>query len=160
MAFADSAVFGSFIEDVFENTTEIDLNTDAFKVALFNTTTVPDEDATSAASQFGAGGTWTTANEEISTTDWPTGGEPLASPLSTRAAGVYKFDGTDTVQNGTTCTLADVYGCLVYDDTMTTPVIDPGVCFNYFGGVQAVTAGDFTVQWHTNGIFTITFTAA
>jgi len=160
MAFTTSGVFGALIEDSLEQTTLMDLNADSFKVALFNNTTVPDVDAASAATQFGAGGTWTTANEEISTTDWPTGGEPLSTPTSTRSSGVYTFDGVDTVQNGTTCTLANVYGCMVYDDTITTPVIDQGLCFNDFGGVQAVTAGDFTVQWHVNGIFTITFTAA
>ena len=160
MAFSTSGVFGSLIEDTLENTTAIDLNADAFKVALFNNTTVPDEDATSAASQFGAGGTWTTTNEEISTTDWPTGGEPLDTPTSTRSSGVYKFDGLDTVQNGANCTLVNVFGAMVYDDTMTTPVVDQGLCYNDFGGTQSVTAGDFTVQWHANGIFTITFTEA
>ena len=155
MAFSTSAVFGALLEDALENTAALDLNLDGCKVALFNNTTVPDEDAITADTLFSAG-TWPVGNEEISTTDWPTGGEPLDTPTLTRTGGVLKFDGVDTVQNGTTCTLADVYGSMIYDDD----VADQGLCFNDFGGVQAVTAGDFTVQWHTNGIFTITFTAA
>lgn len=159
MAFSTSGVFGALLEDCLENTTAMDMNADSFKVALFNNTTVPDVDATSAASQYGAGGTWTTANE-VSDAGWVVAGEPLVTPTFTRATGVLTFDGVDTVQSGGTTTLADVYGCLVYDDTITTPVVDQGVCFNDFSGVQAVTAGDFTIQWHTNGIATITFTAA
>jgi hypothetical protein len=46
-------------------------------------------------------------------------------------------------------------GCLVYDDTLTTPD-DPGVCYNWFGSAQSVTNGTFTVVWHANGLFRIT----
>jgi hypothetical protein len=49
-----------------------------------------------------------------------------------------------------------VFGCLVYDDTLTTPVADQGVCYNYFGGTQSVTAGTFTIQWGAPGIFSLT----
>ena len=159
MAFATSGVFGALIEDALENTTAFDLNSDSFKVALFNNTTTPDVDAASAAAAY-TGGVWTTTNEVDDGTNWDAGGEPLVTPTSTRTGGVYTFDGVDTTQGGANTTLASVYGCLVYDDTLTTPVADQGVCFNDFGGAQQVTSGDFTVQWHTNGIFTITFTAA
>ena len=101
------------------------------------------------------------ANEVDDGTDWDTAGEPLASVTSARsgAAGshVYTFDAADTAQGGTTCTLASVYGALVYDDTITTPVADQGVCYNYFGGVQSVTAGTFTIVWNASGIFTLSF---
>lgn len=160
MTFNTSGVFGALIEDSLEQTTLMDLNADAFKVALFPDSVTPDVDATSAASQYGAGGTWTTGAEISDGTNWDAGGEPLDTPTSTRTGGVYTFDALDTVQGGATTTLAAVFGCLVYDDTIATPVIDQGVCFNDFGGTQSVTAGDFTIQWHVNGIFTITFTAA
>lgn len=159
MAFATSGVFGALIEDSLEQTTLMALDTDAFKVALFNNTTVPDEDAVSAATAY-LGGTWTTANEVDDGTNWDAGGEPLVTPTSTRAAGVYTFDGENTVQGGANTTLAAVFGCLVYDDTIASPVVDQGLCYNDFGGTQSVTAGDFTIQWHANGIFTITFTEA
>jgi hypothetical protein len=57
---------------------------------------------------------------------------------------------------GATATLAAVFGCLVYDDTLTTPVADQGVCFNYFGGTQSVTSGTFTVVWNVLGLWRIT----
>jgi hypothetical protein len=155
MAFNTSAVFGALIEDALENTAALDLSSDAFKSALFDNVTVPDEDAVTASTLFSAG-TWTTTNEVIDGANWPTGGESLVTPTSTRSSGVYTFDGEDTTQTGANCTLANVYGSMTYDDT----VADQGLCFNDFGGVQSVTSGDFTIQWHTNGIFTITFTAA
>ena len=45
-----------------------------------------------------------------------------------------------------------MYGCLIYDDTITTPVADPGVCFVYFGGANSVTSGTLTIVWHSSGI--------
>jgi hypothetical protein len=30
------------------------------------------------------------------------------------------------------------------------------VCYNYFGGVNSVTDGTFTIVWNASGIFTIT----
>lgn len=155
MAFSTSGVFGALIEDTMENTAALSLNSDSFKVALFNNTTVPDEDATTANTIYTAG-TWTTGNEVDDGTDWDAAGEPLATPTSTRAAGVYKFDGVDTVQGGANCTLSAVFGAAVFDTT----VANQGLCYNDFGGTQSVTAGDFTVQWHANGIFTVTFTEA
>jgi len=155
MAFNTSGVFGALLEDALENTAALDLASDACKVALFNNTTAPDEDVATAASVYTAG-VWTTANEVADGTNWDAGGEPLVTPTLTRATGVLTFDGVDTTQGGANCTLAAVFGALVYDDT----VADQGLCFNDFGGTQSVTSGDFTVQWHANGIFTITFTAA
>ena len=52
-----------------------------------------------------------------------------------------------------TTTLTAVFGCLVYDDTLTTPVADPGLSYNYFGGTNSVTSGTFTVVWNASGIF-------
>jgi len=155
MAFGDSAVFGALLEDALENTAALDLASDQAKVALFNNTTAPDEDAATASTVYTAG-TWTTANEVSDGGDWDTGGEILVTPTLTRGTGVLTYDGVDTTQSGANCTLAAVFGCLVYDDAIG----DQGLSFNYFGGSQSVTAGDFTVQWHANGIFTITFTAA
>ena len=71
------------------------------------------------------------------------------------AKNVYTFDAANTA-SGTSATLLTVFGCLVYDDTIATPVADQGLCYNYFGGTQSVTDGTFTVIWHANGIFQLT----
>ena len=56
---------------------------------------------------------------------------------------------------GGTVTLANAYGILVYDFTITSPQ-SQGLCFNYFGGTQSVTLGTFTIVWNGSGIATIT----
>lgn len=155
MAFSTSGVFGSLLEDALENTTAYDLPADSHKVALFNNTVVPDVDATAANNVYGSG-TWTTGNEVADGTNWDAGGEPLVTPTLVRATGVLTFDGEDTTQGGANTTLASVYGAAIFDTTVT----NAGICFVDFSGSQSVTSGDFTVQWHANGIFTITFTAA
>jgi hypothetical protein len=91
----------------------------------------------------------------VSNGGWAAGGVALTSVTSSFTSNVYTFDAADTA-NGSAATLASVFGCLVYDDTLTTPVADQGVCYNYFGGTQSVTAGTFTIQWSASGIFSLT----
>ena len=155
MAWSNSKIFMALIEDALENTVALDLNADSFKVALYDNDITPDQTVTSANTAYNAG-QWTAAGNEVADgTEWDAGGEPLANPTSTRASNVYTFDGDNTVSGGSSATLANVFGCLVYDDTMTSPA-DQGVCYNYFGGTNSVTDGTFTVVWHTSGIFTLT----
>jgi hypothetical protein len=45
------------------------------------------------------------------------------------------------------------YGCLVYADALTAPVADQGIIAVYFGGAFTTTAGNFTIQWSTNGLY-------
>lgn len=161
MAWSNSKVFGAYIEDALQNTTAMDLDADTFKAALYDNDITPDETVTSANTAYNAG-QWASAGNEVSdSTNWDAGGEPLTSVTHARsgAAGshVFTFDAADTPQGGASTTLANVYGCLVYDDTITTPVADQGVCYNYFGGVQSVTGGTFTIVWNGSGIFTVSF---
>ena len=87
---------------------------------------------------------------------WPAAGRTLGSVTSTFSSNVYTFDAADTVSADTTTDLTNVYGCLIYDDTITTPVADQGICYNYFGGANTVTNGQFTVVWNVSGIFALT----
>jgi hypothetical protein len=72
------------------------------------------------------------------------------------SSNVYTFDAADEVSDGTSATLANVYGCLVYDNTIAAPVANQGVCYLYFGGINSVTDGTLTVSFNASGIFTIT----
>ena len=154
MAWTNSKVFRALVADVFDNTTAVDLGTDVPKVALYGTTPTPSQDVTSANSAY-AVDQWITGSE-LTHANWPAGGRPLASTvLNSGTAGVVFYDAADTTGAGT-LTLTAVFGCLVYDDTLTTPVVDQGICYNYFGGSQSVTAGTFTVVWHANGIWRAT----
>jgi len=155
MAWSNSKIFTATITDVLNNTTAIDGNADTFKAALYDNTITPDQTVASASTAYNAG-QWVTAGEVDDGTNWDAGGEPLTSVTSTFSSNVYTFDAANTPQGGATCTLADVYGCLVYDDTIAAPVADQGMCFNYFGGVNSVTAGTFTIVWNASGIFALT----
>jgi len=155
MAWTDSKIFSAMVTDALNGTEPFDLNTDSFKAALYNTTTAPDQTVTSANTAY-AVGQWVVGNEVSDGTNWDVAGEPLTGVTSVFSTNVYTFDAVDTPQGGATTTLAAVFGCLVYDDTVTTPVADQGVCYNYFGGSQSVTAGTFTIVWNGSGIFTLT----
>lgn len=152
MAWSNSKVFRPFLADALGNVAAFDLDADSFKVALYNNTITPDNDVTAANSAYNAG-QWATAQEVFQAVQWPQGGVALAGvSLNSATADVVFFDASDTA-SGSTATLANVYGCLVYDDTLTTPVADQGISYNYFGGTNSVTNGTLTVVWHANGIW-------
>lgn len=154
MAWTASKIFMAFIEDKMEVATlAMDLDADNIKAALWGDAT-PDQTVTSANSAYGAG-VWASGGTSDAT-GWPAVGRQLLSVTSGRSSNVYTFDAADTVSANDTTTLASTYGCLVYDDTVTTPVADQGICYNYFGGASTVTSGRFTIVWHTSGIMAIT----
>lgn len=154
MAFTASKIFSSFITDALNNVAALDLDTDALKAALFDNTITPSQTVASAASAYGAG-VWASGGVSDAT-GWPALGRPLASVASGFASNVYTFDAADTVSANSSTTLVNAYGVLVYEDTLTTPVADQGICFNYFGGPNSVTAGTFTIVWNASGIFALT----
>lgn len=157
MAWADSRIFRAFLADMLENIVAFDLTggTDVPKVALYNNSITPDNDVTAANSAFNVG-QWVTANEVSESGQWASGGVALASTVLDRSvADTVFYDAADTA-SGSAADLANVFGCLVYDDTITTPVADQGLCYNYFGGANSVVNGTFTVVWNANGIFRFT----
>lgn len=155
MAWSASKIFAATIKDALDRTNAFDFDGDTFKVALYDNDITPDNTVAAANSAYNAAQWVATGNEVSDGVEWDAGGEPLVSPDITVSTSTIKWDATDTVSGGTSATLANVYGCLVYDDTLTTPVADQGVCYNYFGGTNSVTDGTFTVVWSANGIFTI-----
>lgn len=154
MAWSASKIFVSTIEDVLENTTAIDLNSDTFNVALFDNTITPDQTVVSANTAFGAG-VWATG-EVADAAEWPTGGQALGTVTFAPTSNVLKFDAADEQSDGTSATLADVFGCLIYNVSVDTPVDSQGICYLYFGGTNSVTDGTFTVVFNASGIFTLT----
>lgn len=150
-----SHVFRATMLDALANTAAFDLDTDVPKCALYTNTGTPDRNVSAALSAYNAATSqWVTANEK-SNGNWTAGGVALSTTSWATGTNLVKYDAADVAPGGTV-TLADVYGCLVYDDTLTTPVADQGLCFNFFGGAQSVTGGTFSVIWHANGIFEIT----
>lgn len=119
---------------------ECDLEADTIKVALL------DSDHAFTATH----NTWSqVSSNEISGTGYSAGGAALASKAVTQGA-TTKWDATDSAWTTASFTAAHA---VIYDDTMTN---DDLIASIDFGGNQTVTAGTFTIQWHADGIITLT----
>lgn len=165
MAWADSRVFTQAILNPLTasawSTTEPTtygangLSADTVNAALFTNSVTPDRDAVVGSTGYNTG-TWLTANEVTDATNWVAGGRALASKAYAAGTSIVNFDAADLAGGGTV-TIASAYGCLVYDATITAgTVAKQGLCFNYFGGAQSVTAGTFTIVWDATGVFKFT----
>lgn len=154
MAWSTSKIFAAAVGNVFNrDAVALDYNADAFKAALFDNSITPDNTVTAANSAYGAG-VWASGGVS-DVTGWPAAGRSLASVTSTVTSATWTFTAANTASANSTTTLVDNYGCLVYDDTATSPA-DQGSCYNYFGGAQQVTVGLFTILWNASGISAVT----
>lgn len=154
MAWSASKVFTAAVEDMFENTAAMDLNSDTFKAALFDNSITPSQTVTAANSAYGAG-VWASGGV-ADAVSWPAAGVALGSVASSFTSTTYTFDAADTTSNDSTTDLANVYGTLVYDDTLASPVADQGLVYIYLGGANSVVNGVFTIVWHSSGLITLT----
>lgn len=151
MAWSNSKIFRQYIADMIGNTAAFDYDADTIKVALYNNSITPDNDVTAGNSAYNAG-QWATSNEVYEAGQWAQGGVALASKtVGVGTADKVTVDAADTA-SGSAADLANVYGCLVYDDSLTTPVADQGMSYHYFGGANTVVNGTFTVVWDTAGL--------
>jgi hypothetical protein len=155
VAWSASKIFMAFLEDCLENTAALDLNSDTFKNALYDNDITPSQTVTAANSAYNVDQWVTTGNEVFEAGQWAQGGVALSSVTSSFSSNVYTFDAADTA-SGSAADLANAYGCLIYDDTLTTPVADQGVCFLYLGGANSVVNGTLTVVYNASGIFSLT----
>jgi hypothetical protein len=166
MAFGTlSGIFKSYVADALGLTASFTPHLAAggtWQAALFGNTGTPDNRVASANAAYNVGA-WVSGNE-VTSTEWPATGRPLAWGTATRwASGTgddySTFDSDDTAGSAST-TLANVYGDLVLDNALTTPVAKQALCFHAYGGAKGVTGGTFTIQWHANGVARWTHTAA
>jgi hypothetical protein len=160
MAWTASAIFRQWIADSLAPTGSFVgkwNSTDVYKAALFNATPTPDKTVAASASAYNTG-VWVTGNE-VTDANWPAGGQSVAGTGSgggySSTSNLITFDGSDTAGAGNV-TVANVYGDLLYDFTLATPVAKQGAAYHYYGGAQQVTAGTFTVIWNVNGLMQIT----
>lgn len=123
---------------------------DAFKVALFNNSVSTTPFSVALASAVYGTGDWVSGNE-MTGTGWALGGVALTTPtLSESPTGTLMWTCGNVTASGTT--LATVFGCLVYDNTLTTKY---GLCGIPFGASYSTTAGTFGITWAAAGIFNI-----
>lgn len=152
MAWSDSHLFQQYLHDSLNRTAAFNLTSDTFKAALYGNTITPDQTVSAANSAYNHG-QWLTSGE-ISNGGWTAGGMALSSLSLTVGGGLVTWSAANPA-NSTAATMSGIYGCLVYDSTLASPVANQGVLFSYFGGANAVTAGTFTIVWNAAyGIFT------
>ena len=139
-------------------TNQVKPSTDHFNVALFTNGVNPTQSASVTVNEYtGAGSTWDTSNETLGT-GYTAGGAsvtPITWGQNVNAAGtnVITFTSSGTPQwTGATFT---AYGAFVYNTNPST-ITNLGISWNWFGGLQQVTAGSFTINWSTSGICTWT----
>lgn len=117
-----------------------DLEADTVKVSLY------DNSHSFTATDDG----YTTTNELATSGGYTQGGATLAS-VAVSADTDGSFDATDTEWTSATFS---AYHAVVWDDTPTSPA-NPLICSIDFGGIQTVSSGTFTIQWHADGIVNI-----
>jgi len=143
-------------------TTYANLSADDVRAALFNNSVSPDASVAVGSTGFNTG-TWLTANQVTDATNWTSPGRALGTKtFSVSAAGAQttpstvSFGAANTAGGGNV-TIANAYGALVHDNTITAgTVAAQGMCFNYFGGSQGVTGGTFTIVWDATGVLKVT----
>lgn len=129
------------------------LTADAVKVAVFNNTGTPSKSVSLANTAY-AVDQWVTGNE-VTGTGWSAGGVAVGTTKtwtvdSGSSSLCYQVTAPTAGQTSTAgVTLAGFFGALVYDSAVSSPTANPGICFNFFGGTQTITAGVFTILWAT-----------
>jgi len=128
----------------------IDMDGDAFKMALFLSTS---NIATTSIDGLAAA-----TNQVANGLGYTTGGEAVVSPTWVEAAGTVTFDCVDQVWTAAGGSIVARFAG-IYDDTVTTPVADPIVCHSLLDNTPAdVTATDtntLTIAINASGVFTI-----
>lgn len=127
----------------------VDLDADAFKMALFLSTSNIATTSINALS--------TATNELANANGYTTGGETAGSPTWVESAGTVTFDTANVVWTATGGSITARFAA-IYDDTVTTPVADPIMCHSLLDNTPAdVTATDtntLTVAINASGVFT------
>ena len=126
---------------------EVDWNSDSIKVALCTSSYTPDQDAHDYYNDL--------TNELTTTGGYTAGGAVIGTCTAAYDAGtnIMKLDGADVTW--TTATITCRYA-VIYDDTPATAATKPLIGYIDFGADVGSIAGDFTIQWHADGIFTFT----
>lgn len=118
---------------------EIDLEGDSIKVMLLENTYTFD------ASHNVIGDV---SGHEASGDGYTAGGQALSGKAVTQGA-TTKWDATDITWS--TASITARYAIIYDDDTATDDII---ACID-FGADKTSSAGDFTIQWNSNGIITL-----
>ena len=135
-------VYNSFKRDIMNGS--IDLDTDTIKVALVTSSYTPDQDAHD---------NFDDVTNEVSGTGYTAGGATLASVTvsvdNTDNEGV--FDAADVTWSTSTITAR---GAVIYKSTGTAST-SKLIGYIDFGSDKSSSAGNFTIQWNSEGILNL-----
>ena len=98
------------------------------------------------AATLGATTTAYTATNEVSGTGYTAKGNALTNVDPTSSGTTAYTDFTDSTWSTATITAR---GCLIYNDTITTPTADASIQVHDFESDKTSTAADFTIQFPT-----------
>lgn len=135
-----NVIYNSFKKDI--GTGVIDFDTDTIKVALVTSAYTPDADLHTFFDDI---------TNEVVGTGYVAGGSTLTNAVVTvdTVNDWAEYNGDDVTWASASVTAR---GAIVYKDT-GTPGTSPLICYIDFGADKIATAGDFTIQWHVDGIF-------
>lgn len=136
-------IYNSFKRDIMNGS--IDLDTDTTKVMLVTSTYTPNQDTHTKRSDI---------TNEVSGTGYTAGGATIASPTvtvdNTDNEGV--FDGADVTWATSTITAR---GAVLYKSRGGASSADELICYLDFVSDKSSSAGDFTIQWGSEGILNL-----
>jgi hypothetical protein len=149
MAVTVSGLYVLTFEDVLDATQlAIDLSLTTHKGALFTNTITPNfsTDTAYAVAPYNA--------NEVTGTNWASGGVALAGPTNTESpTGSLMFDATDVSVANVTFSNARCY--LLYADALAG---NNAIVLVNFGADYSPTAGTFSITWASTGVFAIDLT--
>ena len=138
--------FDSFKTNTINGTGFIDFDTDAIKVALVTSVTAPDINVHNFWNDFQA--------NEVSGTNYTTGGTALATRTVNEAGGIVTYDADDITWSQSGAGFSNARYALLYKDT-GTPATSNLVCFLDFSTDKGNIVGDLILQLDAAGIFTL-----
>lgn len=138
-----SVIYNSFKRDIMNGA--LDLDTDTIKVMLVTSSYTADQDAHTKRSDI---------TNEVSGTGYSAGGASLANKAvtadNTDNEGV--FDADDLTWSTATITAR---GAVLYKSRGGASSADELICYIDFGADKSSSAGNFTLQWDSEGIINL-----
>jgi hypothetical protein len=144
---ATFVIFDDFMLNLGEKL--IDLNGDTLKWALTNSAPVADTgDALADITQIANGNGYTTGGTALTGVTWAE---------TSAGSGVWRLSAADTVFTAAGGSIGPFRYAVLYDDTPTTPIVDPLIGYlDYGSAITVPDGGTFTIDIGASGILTAT----
>lgn len=146
MAITASGVYGKSLEKAFIDTLGESWEAEDNKVLLVSDSHTPDFDAHDFRDDI---------TNEVTGTNWSSGGVALTGTEITLSSGVLTFDATDVSVASTT--LSSVMASVLYTNVGASST-DQLVMLHDFVTAVSTSNGTFGIAWHSSGLLTLDYT--